>query len=228
MFGEVELKSFEDLGIVGGRKTAIAAICEQESAEWFALRIGILSASHADLCVTSTGKVSKGQSRQSYINGLIAERLTGTVEMGHESLAMERGKNLEKQARDWYAFESGTDVLQVGFVFPDEKKGCGCSPDGLRADGRGVEIKCPLRKEMISILLKKDVPAGYLSQIHMSLWVTGLPVWDLCFYTPEPQIPNRIWTIDRDETIMKVYDESVPVFLKEIADGEAWIREAYK
>ena len=218
MLTEPEYKTLADLGVKGGNPDAVVALCDQNSQEWFGLRCGILTASNAAYCVTSTGELATGQTRQSYINGLIAERLTGSIEMDHQTAAMERGKNLEGPARDWYAFETGREVVQVGFVYRDAGRRSGGSPDGLCAD-RGVEIKCLMRRGHIGVLLSDKAPTGYLAQVNMLLWVTGLPAWDLCFFTPEPDIPNRTWTVWRDEAVMDVLDEAVPAFMDEVNDG---------
>lgn len=213
----IEFCTLADIG-VRGSPTAMVAKVDQRDAEWFSVRSGILTASNAALVVTSTGKAATGATRQSYLHGLVAERLTGSIEMQHTSLAMERGTNLEPQARKWYEFVTGREVQRVGFVFRNAKKDCGASPDGLCAD-RGIEIKCPMRRAMIGYLLRGAVPAEYVPQVQFQMWVTGLPRWDFVLYTPEPEIPNAVWTVEADPAMHAAFDEHVPAFCAEIEEA---------
>jgi len=224
LFDPVELKPLRDLCPDASTSALVTAGVDQYTQDWWTLRLGTPSASSIDNVVTNTGKKSAGAARKTYLCGLVAERLTRTVEMNHSTPAMERGSNLEPKARAWYEIDAGRDVLEVGFIFRDEKKDCGCSPDGICAD-RGLELKCPMRKQMINILLGEDVPTGYLGQCQFSMWVTGLPAWDFAVYTPEPEIPNRRWTIERDEKMMQAYTDYVPAFIAEIGEAVARVKE---
>jgi len=217
MLGEIEYTTLPALGVVGSDK-AVVALCEQGSAEWFGLRGGNLTASNADLVVTSQGKAASGQTRQTYINSLIAERLLHAVEMGHSNPAMERGTFLEPKARDWYAFVTGRDVKQVGFVYGNESRRYGCSPDGLCSD-RLLEIKCPMHKTMIGDLLRGKVPTGYLAQINFQMWTCQVPLLDFVLFTPEPEIPSVIWTVEADPAMQAAFAIHVPAFLNEVEEG---------
>jgi hypothetical protein len=220
---DLEPKSLRDI-CPGARESAAYLAISQGSTAWYDARIGILTASNAGRCVTSQRQPAKGQTRQGYINGLLAERLTGLVEMNHVNLAMERGTQLEPQARAWYEVTTGREVRRVGFVYADAAHRYGGSPDGLLPDA-GIEIKCPMRRAMISTLLRGTVPPGYIPQIQFLMWVTGLPRWDFVLYTPEGEIPNAIWPVEADEAMHAAYDEHVPAFLAELDAAEAKLRE---
>ena len=71
LFDNSEETTLAELGVAGS-KEAIVSTCEQRSQEWFAARLGLLTGSHAELVITSKGVPAKGQTRQTYINGLIA------------------------------------------------------------------------------------------------------------------------------------------------------------
>ena len=220
---DTEYKTLADLGVVGGNPLAVVDMCEQGSGAWFKARLGIPTASNAALIVTSKGEPAKGQTRQSYLHGLVAERMVGGVEMGHTSAAMERGTNLEPRARAWYEFTTGRKVVQCGFVYRDADKRCGCSPDGLTAD-RMPEIKCPMHKGMIGTLLRGKVPAEYVPQIQWQLWVCGMDAADYVMFTPEPELPSVIWPVEKDEKIHAALTEHVARFCAELDDAEAKLR----
>jgi putative phage-type endonuclease len=214
-FAGPETSTLADLGIVNGNPHAVVLTCAQHDQAWFDARLGIPTASKASKLVTSTGKATTGQTRQSYICGLVAERLLGFAEPNHETTAMQRGTNLEPRARDWYAFKTGRLVKQVGFVYGNAARQYGCSPDGLCGD-RVLEIKCPLHRTMIDILIGGKVPTDYAAQVQFAMWVTGLPLCDFVVFTPEPQIPSVVWTVPRDSVVQSAFDEIVPAVCAEI------------
>src|SRR5690606_15392353 len=60
---------------------------------------------------------SPSQARLKYLRTLAGEIIRGTPEEeGFSSPAMERGKIMEAEARDLYAFARGVEPVQVGFV----------------------------------------------------------------------------------------------------------------
>ena len=87
---------------------------EQGSPEWLAARLGKPSASMFSKLITLSGKPST--SADGYIDELIAERLTGKSEPFHVTSWMQRGTELEPDARESYKFISGNDVLETGFI----------------------------------------------------------------------------------------------------------------
>jgi len=154
---------------------------KQGSPEWHALRSGKPTASEFDKVVTSTGKTST--QRQAYLYRLAGERILGTTEQTFESGWMTRGKTVEEEARDVYAFESQTTVEEVGFCLHDSGL-YGCSPDGLVGEDGGLEIKCPSLAVFVKYVLGGKVPTEYVVQVQGSLLVTGRDWWDFSAYYP--------------------------------------------
>ena len=227
MLFDIEYKKLTELGIQGNDE-AIVAMVEQGQQAWFGLRAGRITASNASHIVTSTGKAATGKTRDGFLCGLLAERLTGSIEMHQSTLAMQRGQNLEPQARDHYRFVTGREVQEVGLVFANDKKQYAASPDGLCAD-RGVEIKSPLRRNSIAHVLniKKSgkIPVEYFCQLQFSLYVTGLPAWDLLIYSPEFGIPSVIITAEPDEKYFAALDEVLPKVLAQLDADEEMLRK---
>ena len=214
-FGEIEEKPLPELGLKG-RADAVAVICPQRSQAWFDARLGIPTASRIGDALKLTGERSAGKTRETYINRLVAERLLGYVEPDMKpSYAMERGTELEPKARAWYEIETGRRVIEVGLVMESSRRWA-CSPDGLCVD-RGLEIKCPLHKQMIAALLAPTLPSEYLLQVQFSMWVCGLARWDVVFYTPEDAIPNRIIEVRADADLHAAFEKELPALSDEIA-----------
>lgn len=177
---------------------------EQGSPEWLAARLGKPSASCFSRLITNSGKPSS--SADGYINELIAERLTGRSKPFFTTPWMERGKELEKDAREAYGFISGNDTLEVGFI-ADPTFSYGCSPDALIGSEGGLEIKCPAPDTHVGYM--RDNQAGvnkYWQQIQGCMWVTGRQWWD--FFAYHPEMPHVLVRVERDdEYIAKLAEE---------------------
>jgi putative exonuclease len=187
--------------------------CEQGSEEWLAARLGIPTATGFENIVTATGK--KSASYIKYMAELIEESILGGGDT-FKSGFMERGNQLEPQARAAYEFLTGNDVIQVGGVYLNENRDVMVSPDGLIPSlKKGLEIKCPKMSTHIRYLLEGGVPAEYVIQVQANLWVTGYETWDFVSYCPEYQKQTLyLFTAERDEKLMKAFDEHIPQFVK--------------
>ena len=231
IFDPIETTTLAALGVKGGSKKAVVMLCEQQSMEWFSLRLGIPSASRYDEIITPAGAIREGQTPQSYMNALIGERITGAMTSQRETLAMARGNELEPRARAWYEFTTGRKVKQVGFVYRDKSKQTGCSPDGLCED-RGLEIKCPEAKMLVGLLRMQEGEKSaaareyqrYWMQCQAGMWNTGLKLWDLCLFTPEPELANKIVKIPADPKMQAAFDVAIPAFCAELNAAEKMLR----
>lgn len=151
---------------------------DQKSEEWFAIRKGKMTASHAQ----AIGNDGKGL--ETYITELMAEYYSIGERDTYTSKHMDRGNDLEEQARVIYELETGNEVSQVGFV--EYNKFAGCSPDGLVDDKGEIEIKCPDDKGYFKYLLygEKAIDSCYIWQMQMQLLVTKREWCDFVAYNP--------------------------------------------
>ena len=178
---------------------------EQGSPEWLASRLGRPSASMFGKLITGSGKPSS--SAESYINELIAERLTGRSKPFYTNEHMERGNALEPEAREAYEFITDYEVQETGFILDDSEE-FGCSPDGLVVDhSLGLEIKCPSDSVHVSYLRAGKVPAKYYQQVQGCMWITGRECWDFMSYHPE--MPHLLVRARRNEKFIKAMAEQV-------------------
>jgi hypothetical protein len=145
--------------------------------------------------ITSAGKAST--SADSYINELIAERLTGLRVPIYVNEHMERGTRLEPEAREMYEFITDQKVTEYGFILDDSEE-FGCSPDGLVGEDGGIEIKCPADSTMIGYHRNnKSFINKYKQQIMGCMMITGRSWWDLMAYSET--IPHLIVRVERDD-----------------------------
>lgn len=162
---------------------------EQGTPEWFAARLGNVTASRVADVIAKT-KSGYSASRDNYMAQLICERMTNTVAESFSSAAMQWGTETEPLARA--AYESYADVLvdQVGYVPHPVINRAGASPDGLvGADGL-LEIKCPNTATHIETLLSEKVPSKYITQMQWQMACTGRRWCD--FVSFDPRLPDGL------------------------------------
>jgi len=166
---------------------------EQGSQEWLDLRKGKMTASHADAIGTA------GKGLDTYIRKMMAESYSRAEKEQYTNEDMERGKELEDQARSIYAINNGVEVSQVGFI--EHSQYAGCSPDSLVGEDGGLEIKCPKDEVYFEYLLdeEKAIDSKYIWQIQMNLLITGRKWWDFMAYNPNFEKSSFIFRILPDE-----------------------------
>ncbi len=189
----------------------------QGTDEWYAARLGKATASRIADVIAKT-KSGWGASRKNYLAELVAERLTGAPAEQYVNAAMQRGTELEPQARSAYAFYRDADVTQVGFVDHPTIPMSGASPDGLvGADGL-VEIKCPNTATHIETLLSATIPDKYLVQMLWQMECTGRAWCDFASYDPRLPEQMRLFVkrLARDDKRLSDIAAMVKDFLAEV------------
>lgn len=157
---------------------------------------------------------SPSQARLKYLRTLAGEVIRGTPEEeGFTNAAMERGKVMEAEARDLYAFARGVEPVEVGFV---RNGNAGASPDSLIGDDGGLEIKTALAHIQIERLQKGELPSEHKAQVHGNLWITERAWWDFVSYSPG--LPPLIVRVERDETYIAKIAAAVDAFNSELAE----------
>ena len=194
--------------------TCIITYEQQGSPEWFASRVGIPGASSFDQIVTTKGTPS--ESRYKLMYQLAGERILGVKEDTYCSPAMLRGTTLEPEARSVFEMLMEMEVKQTGFIYYDERRDRGCSPDGLIWDFSGLEIKCPLLTTHIGYLLKGVLPTSYFQQTQGAMYATGRSSWYFMSYYPG--LKPLIVECKRDEVFIKALHENLDLFCQGIDD----------
>ena len=150
---------------------------------------------------------------------LAGEILTGELMDNYTNSNMDRGKAMEDEARDLYAFLSDEPLTHVGFVRNGDK---GCSPDALVGERGVLEIKTALPHLLIDRLLKSDFPPEHRAQCQGALWVTERDWCDITVYWPKlPPFTKRAF---RDELYIAELAKAVGIFNAELAETVERIR----
>lgn len=83
--------------------------------------------------------------------------------------ALQHGVDHEDEARDLAARALGEEIFEVGLLGHPSVGWLAASPDGVASSGRLVEIKCPLKREIIP----GHVPEHYMPQLQAQMEVCG-------------------------------------------------------
>jgi putative phage-type endonuclease len=193
---------------------------EQGTEEWFAARLGKVTASRVADVIAKT-KTGYSTSRDNYMAQLVCERMTGTVAESFTNAAMQHGTDTEPLARA--AYEAHADVLvdEVAMITHPTIEAAGASPDGLVGDDGQLEIKCPNTATHIDTLLTQTVPSKYNTQMQWQMACTGRQWCD--FVSFDPRLPTELQLfvkrVPRDNAYIQMLEEEVKKFLTEL-DGK--------
>lgn len=192
---------------------------EQGSPEWFAARAGIPTASEFSTVMAVGKNGGASLTRKAYLRKLAGEIITGEPMESYTNVHMERGKVMEDEARNLYAFMSDADPLRVGFI---KRGNAGASPDSLIGEAGGLEIKTALPHIQIDRLLSDDLPSEHKAQVQGCLWIAEREWWDFVSYCPKlPPLMKRVY---RDEAYIKKIADAVDLFNTELQQTVDFIR----
>jgi hypothetical protein len=182
---------------------------EQGSADWLALRLGIVTCSELDcLLVNGKGEAGFGAGAFTYMDTLIGERITGeAADPFGGNRHTERGHELEAVARGLYESREEVDTEQVAIIL---NHGIGYSPDSLVGANGLTEIKTKLPKFHVGVILAGEIPKEHVAQCQGGLWVSDREWIDFVSYWPG--MPLFVKRAYRDEALIRKISERVSNF----------------
>ena len=170
-------------------KTTIYQNIKQGSLEWHQLRYGKVGGTTSDQLHVNSDTL---------LNELVAARLEPYIhEPGYTSDAMQRGLDLEPEARAELEKRTGEIFTVPGWCESDEIPLIGFSPDGIISSGRvGCEIKCPGPKKHVEYLRSPgQVPKEYIHQcVHMFAVCPEIEL--LYFMSYRPECVVQVFTVE--------------------------------
>jgi hypothetical protein len=187
---------------------------EQGSEAWLKLRMGVATASRFGEII-SPAKQDLSKSHKPYALELATELMLSEPEPSFKSAAMQRGNDLEVEARSYYQKKTLTLVEEVTFI----KSDCGeygCSPDGLIGDDGMTEFKCPSATTHAEYLISAILPIKYKPQVQGQLMVSGRKWCDFVSYHPNFVEGKKllIVRVDRDEEFISKLREYLSITIK--------------
>ena len=178
---------------------------EQRSREWFDARLGVITGSRAKNIFKSNNLT--------FIDELIAERMTRVIEESYTSKAMEHGILFEPEALKTYNERNNVNAEEVGFCIHDRYEWLAVSPDALIFDNidavGAVEIKCPSSRKHVEYIRQNKLPAEYKHQVfHYFIVIETLQYLDFVSYDPRFR--------ERDLHVVRITRSEIQEELKEV------------
>lgn len=205
------------------------SMIEQRTPEWHAMRLGKVTASKVADVMART-KTGYSASRENYMAQLICERMTGTPTEFFTNAAMQRGTEVEPQARARYAFATGGEVEEVGFISHPSIEMAGASPDGLVGTDGLVEIKCPNSATHIATLRGGKIDRKYILQMQFQMACTGRLWCDFASF--DDRLPDEmalhVQRVERDDELLAEMESEIVKFLAEVESAVDDLRTRYQ
>ncbi len=193
---------------------------DQGDEAWFKARSGLPTASMFSVILAKGRDGGRSVQRDRYLRQLAAEIVSGDpTPEGFLSADMLRGKEMEDEARDYFALVNRMEPKRVGFVKNGQK---GCSPDSLINEDSGLEIKSAAGHVQIERLQSGNLPSEHVAQVQGSMWVTERDRWWFLSYCPK--LPPLIIEVRRDDAYIANLAKSVDAFNEELEAMVAWLK----
>jgi len=199
---------------------------EQNSTEWYRLRMGIPTASEFDNIITPAGKETSSERRRKYMARLIAERLLKWQADSLEKIEhIQNGKMMEPFAVAQYEEITGVETEQVGFMTTDDGR-IGASPDRLIVGKPFVlEVKCP-SIPIQTYYLAFGHAEHYKPQVQGQLYVAGQEHGERGdFIAYNKLCPQWITTTERDVPYIAKMHEYLDRFCDELDEATERVRK---
>jgi putative phage-type endonuclease len=194
---------------------------EQKSPEWFAARLGKVTASRVADVMAKT-KTGYSTNRDNYMMELLCQRLTGKAEESYTNAAMQRGTEMEPIARGCYEALEGVMVEECGLIDHPKIIGFGASPDGLIGKIGLLEIKCPNTKKHVEFLRTGKPDNKYQWQMTAQMACAGREWCD--FVSFDDRLPKELQYAKtrfmRDDVRVSEMESEIKKFLSELNDLE--------
>jgi len=186
---------------------------DQQSPEWFALRIGSIGGSSISTAVAG----GQGKIRNRLLYDLVGEILSGEKKGGYTNHEMQEGIKYEPEARQLYEFLYDVEVRQVALVKMSEHKHC--SPDGLLDHDGMIEIKTLTPSRFVEVKATGIIETAYRKQMQWGMLICERQWCDYACYSPyvaRKVHPLHVIRVKRDDKEIKELDEGANVFIEEL------------
>lgn len=199
----------------------------QGSDEWFAARLGKVTASRvADVMAKGRGGAPSA-TRKNYMMQLLCERLSGKHEDFFQTAAMRRGNELEPVARFAYEMQSPELVTEAPFISHPTIENFGASPDGIVGNTGLLEIKCPNTAQHVAVIQSETHDPQYEWQMLAQMSCTGREWVDFVSYDdrmPSP-LDYACHRFERDSKRIIEMEKAIVEFLQELDELEKDMRQ---
>ena len=198
--------------------------CDQYDSVWNQNRCGKPTVSKFDKIVTPTGKLTSESVRNKYIDQKAGEAVSGRTEESFISSRMKIASAMEAESRQVYAMNhEELDVYEVGFVYKDERRMFGGSPDALCDPSGMFETKDAQFDIQIPRLRSGKMVQEHIPQCQGGLYVCEREWIDFQSYCSG--LPVLCIRCYRDEAYIKLLAEELERFCMDLAIAIKRLRE---
>ena len=185
----------------------------QQDDEWLELRTGFITSSNFSTIMANNGKAFGNPALQYAMRIAIESKTKRNIET-FKNEWMERGLELEQEARNAYSDLTFTDVTNGGFM---EFGRFGSSSDGLAGEGM-IEIKCPKYSTHFERLIKGGSDPTYKWQIAGQLHIYDKPWCDFVSYCPDFPEEKQLYVfrVERDRLMEAALLDRLTEFVDQV------------
>lgn len=182
---------------------------EQNSEEWYSLKLGKFSAS----MISDLFADKKTKTYQNTITRIAFERITGRSQEKYSNGWMKHGHEFEPEAAEAYEMMTFCELGNGGLWLMNDWY-CASPDRKIKGQNGGIEIKCPSFQVYRDYLQKQEIPKDYLLQMYGQMLATG---WDFVDYMPyvSPNVKQLLTRVERDEAKIKELDEKIQECIEE-------------
>ena len=193
----------------------------QGSEEWFASRVGKITASRLGDIMKKT-RYGESTYKAKVRLELAIERITGkSANSITPNKAMLDGIEREPDARKLFEAVTGKEVAEVGSFDHPTIVNTSASPDGLlRGENACLELKSPTHSTHARNLMSDTMPKNYIYQVQWQIACTESDFAYFASYHPDfPKDLRLKWVrVEKDDSVIKSLEEAVRQFDIEIED----------
>jgi YqaJ-like viral recombinase domain len=160
---------------------------------------------------------------EKYAADIAIERISGKP-YGEpvKAWVLDRGHELEVQARLLYETRTGLVAMESGIVKTDDDW-FGYSTDGMVGDDGLIEIKCPIDSLKIMTMLRTGDVSEYMHQMQGGMWITGAKWCDFIMYVPDLGNCGKdlyIKRVTRDDDFIETMESGLLAFRSRVQEIE--------
>ena len=193
----------------------------QGSDEWFAARLGVITASRLGDIMKKT-KYGESTYKTRLRFQLAIERVSGkSASDTVMNKAMYDGVEREPDARTLFEAVTGKEVALCGSFDHPEIVNTSASPDGLlRGENAVLEIKCPTHVTHAKNLLSEKMPKNYEYQVQWQIACTESEYAYFASYHPDfpPELRLKWVRVEKDSDMILELENAVREFDAEVED----------
>jgi len=177
---------------------------EQGTEEWLQARTGKITGTRINIFLNGRKDTIKKE-----LLKLAAERITNKRcdSDSWTNKHMERGNELEQQAREVFSITANKEIKEVGFIERDNFTGC--SPDGLIGDDGLIEIKCKDNHTFLDYAINRKIEKNYYIQMQYNMWISERDYCHYIVYNPNFNNPIVTEIVKKDVSLFKEFEETI-------------------